>query len=333
MEKGHGGGGKPPPSTEKSSHSRRSSTSKLRRIGDYEGCVRIGSGSFASVWKGFHKDDHHVVAIKSFKRENFVNDPKKKDHLEMEISTMKKMKHPNIVNLFETHHTQRHIYLIMELCEGDDLAKFIQRHGAMTEPIAKHFLKQLALGLEYLRAHNIVHRDLKPQNLLLKENSPTSVLKIADFGFARYMTQTSMAATLCGSPLYMAPEILGHERYTAKADLWSVGTILYEMMVGKPPFTAVNAVHLHKVLMKTDVSFPHGVEISDECKDLILRLLKRKANERIDYDEFFAHPFVNVKKEVDLSRTQLLQEAARETPSSNASSNVSSNSSSNSSNP
>jgi serine/threonine-protein kinase ULK/ATG1 len=135
------------------------------------------------------------------------------------------------------------------------------------------------------------------------------VLKIADFGFARSLDSTSLAETLCGSPLYMAPEILRYEKYDAKADLWSVGAVLYEMSVGKPPFRAQNHVELlRKIEKKTRIRFPDelhaagstqatdklsdGDVISEQLKDLIRRLLKRNPVERISFEEFFMHESV-----------------------------------------
>lgn len=222
----------------------------------------------------------------------------------------------------------------MEFCELGDLSYFIKkrdtlsRHdttrdmirkypnpaaGGLNEVIVRHFLKQLASALDFLREGNFIHRDVKPQNLLLDpsplfyakakpgavaedklqapaagiESLPT--LKIADFGFARSLPSTSLAETLCGSPLYMAPEILRYEKYDAKADLWSVGTVLYEMMVGKPPFRASNHVELLRKIERGEdrIKFPEEVVLSDSMKKLIRGLLKRNPVERISFGEFF----------------------------------------------
>jgi serine/threonine-protein kinase ULK/ATG1 len=108
------------------------------------------------------------------------------------------------------------IYLVLEYCAGGDLAAYIQRYGKVSEGTARHFMQQLGAGLQVLRNNNLIHRDLKPQNLLLSTNDSTAVLKIADFGFARLLQPQGMAETLCGSPLYMAPEILQSKKYDAK---------------------------------------------------------------------------------------------------------------------
>ncbi|PWY85973.1 Pkinase-domain-containing protein [Aspergillus heteromorphus CBS 117.55] len=190
------------------------------------------------------------------------------------------------------------------------------RGGALNEVVVRHFLKQLSSALKFLRDRNLIHRDIKPQNLLLCPSpssyrsgmaqvvpfkgsedsfSPTTgleslpMLKIADFGFARSLPATSLAETLCGSPLYMAPEILRYEKYDAKADLWSVGTVLYEMVVGKPPFRATNHVELLRKIEKGEdrIRFPEENPASDAVKALIRALLKRNPVERMNFADFF----------------------------------------------
>ena len=195
-----------------------------------------------------------------------------------------------------------------------------QPGGGLHEVIVRHFLQQLSSALEFLRARNFIHRDVKPQNLLLnpspmylaKDQNETifsasqdslvpvagvaslPMLKIADFGFARSLPSTSLAETLCGSPLYMAPEILRYEKYDAKADLWSVGTVLYEMVVGRPPFRASNHVELLRRIERGEdrISFPDGLLLSEELKKLIRGLLKRNPVERIAFKDFFNHPVI-----------------------------------------
>ncbi|RQM27705.1 hypothetical protein B5M09_008031 [Aphanomyces astaci] len=203
-------------------------------VGDYVVTARIGSGSFAIVYKGYHKVTNVPVAVKAINKTKL--NPKLLENLESEISIMRQINHPNIVKLYDIKKTDKHIYLMLEYCDGGDLQHFIKKqpNGVVTEATARHFLRELADGLHVLWSLNLIHRDLKPQNLLLTEPSATSSLKIADFGFARHLESTSLAETLCGSPLYMAPEILQFQKYDNKADLWSVGTILYEMVLPYP---------------------------------------------------------------------------------------------------
>ena len=276
------------------------------------------------------------MAIKSVDM-NKLN-KKLKENLYSEIHILKRLHHPHIVALIDCQETTAHIHLVMEFCQLGDLSYFIKkrdtlsRHeatadmirkypnppaGGLNEVVVRHFLKQLASALQFLREGNFIHRDVKPQNLLLDpsplfyakakpetvpyaahekslipvagvESLPT--LKIADFGFARSLPSTSLAETLCGSPLYMAPEILRYEKYDAKADLWSVGTVLYEMMVGKPPFRASNHVELLRKIERGDdrIKFPEETMLSDSLKRLIRRLLRRNPVERISFADFFS---------------------------------------------
>merc|ERR1719421_334464 len=160
------------------------------------------------------------------------------------------------MRLHEVQTTERHVYLILEYCPGGDLMMVIKKQGAQTEEQTRTYLVQLAHGLHHLRLRNLIHRDLKPQNLLLSAAGPHGVLKIGDFGFARYMEQQDLAETLCGSPLYMAPEILRFHKYDAKADLWSVGAILFELLTSKPPYSGSNHVQLLKNIESREPKLP-----------------------------------------------------------------------------
>ncbi|WVQ66178.1 uncharacterized protein L199_004357 [Kwoniella botswanensis] len=185
--------------------------------------------------------------------------------------------------------------------------------GGLDEKVTRSFLGQLAQAIKFLRAQDLMHRDIKPQNLLMQpateaevaEGHPYGipVLKVADFGFARILPAAAMAETLCGSPLYMAPEILRYEKYDATADLWSVGAVLFEMSVGRPPFRANNHVELLKRIERGEdrIKFPDEappsdkkdsgpppIPVSPDIKSLIRALLKRKPADRIGFEEFFS---------------------------------------------
>ncbi|KAG0177747.1 Serine/threonine-protein kinase [Apophysomyces sp. BC1021] len=196
----------------------------------------------------------------------------------------------------------------MEYCSLGDLAHYMKRKrigskipsAGLREKVVRDFLKQLASALKFLRSQNLVHRDIKPQNLLLvppKDNATDAIpiLKVADFGFARVLPSASLADTLCGSPLYMGPEVLSCQKYDAKADLWSVGTVLYEMITGQPPFQAQNLLELLQRIEESNdrISFPlDNPMISSTLKDLIRKLLKKDPSERISFKAFFMHPAV-----------------------------------------
>lgn len=267
---------------------------------------------------------------------------KLKANLYCEIEILKGLHHPHIVALIDCRETNAHINLMMEYCELGDLSLMIKqkyqlednpmlidvarkypstREAGLNEVVVRHFLKQLASAMEFLRSRGFIHRDVKPQNLLLlpspddmakrkgvpevmaasKDSAVPVVginslpmLKLADFGFARSLPSTSLAETLCGSPLYMAPEILRYEKYDHRVDLWSIGTVLYELISGRPPFKASNHVELLRKIEQNEdlIRFSSKVAISREMKDIIRGLLKKKPDDRITFPQFFGHPAV-----------------------------------------
>ncbi|XP_023220462.1 serine/threonine-protein kinase ULK2-like [Centruroides sculpturatus] len=189
----------------------------------------------------------------------------------------------------------------MEYCNGGDLADYLHAKGTLSEDTICLFLKQLAGAMKALNAKGIVHRDLKPQNILLcYSGKPSSLpsditLKIADFGFARFLQDGVMAATLCGSPMYMAPEVIMSLQYDAKADLWSIGTIVFQCLTGKAPFQAQTPQALKQFYEKNSNLVPRiPAGTSSSLTDLLLRLLKRNAKDRMEFDEFFNHPFLKL---------------------------------------
>ncbi|TFK32395.1 other/ULK/ULK protein kinase [Crucibulum laeve] len=326
--------GVPPTTRTTSSHFANSRQIEDEEVRPYVITGDLGKGSFATVYKGYHEasctfETHKEVAIKTVKRDNLS--AKLFDNLQSEIQILKSLSHRHITRLIDIVRAERHIYLIMEFCAGGDLTNYIKkrgrvegleyapspgaalqyyphpRSGGLDEIVVRSFLRQLARALKFLRHRNLIHRDIKPQNLLLNPASPEElarghplgvpILKVADFGFARSLPNAMMAETLCGSPLYMAPEILRYEKYDAKADLWSVGAVLYEMSVGRPPFRAQNHIELlRKIDSVKGVKFPDedpargnsDAPVPSDIKELIRALLKRHPIERADFNAFFA---------------------------------------------
>lgn len=222
----------------------------MEDVGDYQYNPKelIGHGAFAVVFRGRNRTKtEQTVAIKSITKKNLA---KSQNLLEKEIKILKELtalQHENVVALLDCKETTNHVFLVMEYCNGGDLADYLQAMGTLSEDTIRLFLKQIAAAMKALHAKGVVHRDLKPQNILLcykseraKSNkSPNDIiLKIADFGFARFLNEGVMAATLCGSPMYMAPEVIMSLAYDAKSDLWSIGTIVYQCHTGKAPFQA-----------------------------------------------------------------------------------------------
>ncbi|RXH94335.1 hypothetical protein DVH24_024019 [Malus domestica] len=184
------------------------------------------------------------------------------------------------------------VFMVLEFCDGGNLAAYIRRHGRVEEHIAKRFMQQLGAALKILHSHHIIHRDLKPENILLSGTQDDVVLKVADFGLSRSLHPGDYAETVCGSPLYMAPEVLQFERYDGKVDMWSVGVILFELLNGRPPFPGRTNVQVLKTIKSsTYLPFDQVIlsRLHPDSVDMCSKLLSRNPVKRLSFSEFYSH--------------------------------------------
>ncbi|XP_050208370.1 serine/threonine-protein kinase ATG1t isoform X3 [Mercurialis annua] len=227
-----------------------SSLDNCKITGNYILKSKLGAGasSLSSVWKSEHRVTGEEVAVKQV----FVSKLNRhlKNCLECEINFLSSVNNPNIIRLLDVFQAEDSIFLVFEYCKGGSLAAYIQNHGRVHEGIARRLMQQLGAGLKILHCHHIVHRDLKPENILLSTQEADMVLKIADFGLSRVVQPGKYAETVCGSPLYMAPEVLQFQGYDDKVDMWSVGAILFELLNGSPPFHVATE---HQLMCKPSI--------------------------------------------------------------------------------
>jgi serine/threonine protein kinase len=246
----------------------------------------IGRGSFSRVYLGIDHQTQIPVAIKKIDLGSFPANTVNK--LTQELTIVQLLDHPHIVKTYAVEIRDLDVFIVMEYCSGGDYTKLLANKGdPMKEAKVRYYFRQLMEGLKYLRSRQILHRDLKPANLLLTDDNRT--LKITDFGFARDLPDNVMTETLCGSPLYMAPEIFLSSTYSTKADLWSLGVILYQSLYGRPPFNSKNQVELVHDLRNGGITYPKNVHVSPACLDLLYGLLQKDPYVRISWSEFFYH--------------------------------------------
>ncbi|XP_043346262.1 serine/threonine-protein kinase ULK3 isoform X3 [Cervus elaphus] len=252
---------------------------------------RLGSGTYATVYKAYaKKDTREVVAIKCVAKKSL--NKASVENLLTEIEILKGIRHPHIVQLKDFQWDSDNIYLIMEFCAGGDLSRFIHTRRILPEKVARVFMQH---ALQFLHERNISHLDLKPQNILLSSLEKPH-LKLADFGFAQHMSPRDEKHVLRGSPLYMAPEMVCQRQYDARVDLWSVGVILYEALFGQPPFASRSFSELEeKIRSNRVIELPLRPQLSQDCRDLLQRLLERDPSRRISFQDFFAHPWVDLE--------------------------------------
>jgi serine/threonine protein kinase len=260
---------------------------KTRIISDYKIQERLGSGSFASVYKAIHQPTMVTVAIKMINKTE-VDTIQKKTALLEEVEILKSLHFPLIADFFDFFETNDCYNLVIEYLPNGTLHDLISKKKKLEEIEAKRLFLQLISVLDYLQNEKqIVHRDLKSKNIMLDKNYN---IRVIDFGFSkRFQTENSLFSTLCGSPESVAPEITLGKPYNMKCDIWSAGTIMYEMIYGNVPFSDENQKVLFDKIQKSEPNY-HG--ISTDFTNLIQDLLKKKPEDRISLSSIKNHPYL-----------------------------------------
>lgn len=246
--------------------------------GKYELGRLLGHGTFAKVYHAKNLHTGKNVAMKIVGKEKVIK-VGMMEQVKREIAVMKMVRHPNIVELYEVMASKTKIYFAMELVRGGELFSKISK-GRLDEESARHYFKQLISAIDFCHSRGVYHRDLKPENLLLDENGD---LKVTDFGlsaFTDHIRQDGLLHTTCGTPAYVAPEIISKKGYDgAKADIWSCGVILYVLLAGFLPFQDDNIMAMYRKIYRGDFKCPPW--FSPESRRLITRLLDPSPGTRI----------------------------------------------------
>lgn len=258
-------------------------TGTRMRVGKYEIGKTLGEGSFAKVKFARNVETGDNVAIKVLDKDQVLRH-KMVEQIKNEISTMKLIKHPNVVKLYEVMASKMKIYIVLEFVDGGELFDKIVNHGRLREDEARRYFQQLINAVDYCHSRGVYHRDLKPENLLLDS---FGVLKVSDFGlsaFSRQIREDGLLHTACGTPNYVAPEVLNSKGYNGTAaDIWSCGVILFVLMAGYLPFDESNLMALYRKINKADFSCPSW--FSSSAKKLIKRILDPNPCSRITIPE------------------------------------------------
>ncbi|XP_034719271.1 calcium/calmodulin-dependent protein kinase type 1D isoform X2 [Etheostoma cragini] len=218
----------------------------------------------------------------------------KESSIENEIAVLRKIKHENIVALEDIHESPDHLYLIMQLVSGGELFDRIVEKGFYTEKDASTLIRQVLDAVNYLHKMGIVHRDLKPENLLYFNPQDESKIMISDFGLSKMEGSGDVMSTACGTPGYVAPEVLAQKPYSKAVDCWSIGVIAYILLCGYPPFYDENDSKLFEQILKADYEFdaPYWDDISDSAKDFIGSLMEKDPAKRFTCDQALRHPWI-----------------------------------------
>ncbi|XP_052818818.1 aurora kinase A-A-like [Mya arenaria] len=286
--------GKPQPPASRPEHQPMSAGGSQQGLGqerkrwcldDFEIGKPLGKGKFGSVYLAREKSSKYVVAIKVL----FKTQLKKsgvEHQLRREIEIQSHLRHENILRLFGYFHDNSRVYLILEYAPKGELYKELQRVKRFDEKIAAKYISQLASALKYCHSKKVIHRDIKPENLLL---GMTANLKIADFGWSVH-APSSRRTTLCGTLDYLPPEMIEGSYHDETVDLWSLGVLCYELLVGKPPFETESNTETYRKITKVDVRYPSYM--SEGARDLIGKLLKHNPKERLPLEQVLVHPWI-----------------------------------------
>ncbi|XP_075484106.1 CBL-interacting protein kinase 32-like isoform X2 [Primulina tabacum] len=254
-----------------------------RRIGKYEIGRTIGEGTFAKVKFAKDSETGQPVAMKILDKDKVLRH-KMAEQIRREIATMKLIKHPNVVRLYEIMASKTKIFIVMEFVTGGELFDNIVNHGRMQEDDARKFFQQLINTVDYCHSRGVFHRDLKPENLLMDD---AGNLKVSDFGLSALshtVRDDGLLHTTCGTPNYVAPEVLNDRGYDgATADLWSCGVILFVLLAGYLPFDDANLMNLYSKISSANFTCPSWFSFG--AMKLIARILEPNPMKRITIPE------------------------------------------------
>jgi len=262
----------------------------------------IASGSFATVKHCTRKSDKTEFAVKIIDKKSLTG--RELVGLKDEIHILKSMEFPHIITLVDVFDDGRKVKMVLELCEGGNLFDLIlkspNRH--FQESQCAEITCIIARSLKYLHDHYVVHRDLKPENILFTK---AGILKIIDFGLAHYLKlppSLHIMHTCCGTPHYVAPEVLSSNQYSHEIDYWSLGVILYIMLSGYQPFQSQSIHEMYRMIIRGEYKFhsPHWDNISENAKDLVRKLMCVDYKKRYTVEQIIKHKWI--QKHVDLKK-------------------------------
>ncbi|KAI9142864.1 kinase-like domain-containing protein [Paraphysoderma sedebokerense] len=246
--------------------------SRKHRLTDFQIMQTLGTGSFGRVHLVRLKSNGKYFAMKVLKKVEVVRH-KQVEHTLNEKSILEQIEHPFLVNLFCTFQDSGNLYMVMEYISGGELFSYLRRSQRFSNNVAKFYAAEVVLAFEYLHSKDVIYRDLKPENLLIDS---TGHIKITDFGFAKHVPDVTW--TLCGTPDYLAPEIIQSKGYGKAVDWYALGVLIFEMLAGYPPFYDEDHVKMYEKILQGKIKWPSHFDPA--AKDLLKRLLTSDLSKR-----------------------------------------------------
>ncbi|GAA6063026.1 hypothetical protein JCM10212_001805 [Sporobolomyces blumeae] len=273
------------------------SQSASKVFSEYEVREQIGKGSFASVRKGVRRRDGTMVAIKIIQKARFANNPKTLEMFSREIEIIQQLDHQYCVKCYDWYEDEARLWIVLEYVDGGDLLDYTMKKKGLSERETREIAAMVCQAVAYLHSRGITHRDLKPENLLLTKGAKP-VCKVTDFGLAKMVTDQTMLKTMCGTPTYLAPEVILNPNpsagYSPLVDAWSIGVVLFSLLTCQTPFDESESTPLPQRMRERQVDFEflRGEGLSEVCLDFLRRLLVSDPRKRMSCAEALAHPWI-----------------------------------------
>jgi len=262
---------------------------KTISVVDFDLLSVIGKGSFGKVLQVRKKDSGRIYAMKVLNKKNILEN-RELEHTKTEKSILQKLAHPFLVNLIYSFHTSDKLYFVMDFINGGELFYHLQKEQKFTPDRVRFYCAEIVLGIEYLHNSGVIYRDLKPENILLTDEGH---IILTDFGISKEGLEADDArtATFCGTPEYLAPEVLQGKGYTKAIDWWSFGTLMFEMLTGLPPFYSQDVQQMYFKIMHAKLEFPDTLD-QDHTRSILNGLLERDPSKRLADAKFIKrHPY------------------------------------------
>jgi aurora kinase, other len=254
-------------------------------LADFDIGKPLGRGKFGNVYLARDKKNGYICALKVMFKSQLAK-ANVEYQLRREIEIQSHLRHPNILRLYAYFYDEKRVYLILEYAAGGELYKQLQKSGTFTNEETSHYISSLAAALDYCHSKHVIHRDIKPENLLIGIDGE---IKIADFGWSVH-TPNSRRKTLCGTLDYLPPEMVEGKEHDFTVDIWSLGVLAYEFLVGRPPFEMPDDQETYKKISNVDITYPEGID--PDAQDLISKLLVKIPHDRLPLKDVAKHPFI-----------------------------------------
>ena len=260
------------------------------KITDFDIIKELGSGSFGNVYLVKHKVTNAEYAIKAIDKRNKTNQ-EEKPYFRREVEVMYKVHHKNVVKLFGHFEDNNYCYFIMEYISKGNVYNLLptDKKKRLSTKVCSFIIRDIISAVYFLHHMHppIIHRDIKPENVLLGDNL---VAKLTDFGWSNYMRDDEKRTTVCGTPIYLAPEIMEEKEHDEAVDLWCIGVLLFELVTATPPFLGNDLDTLKENVLKLKINWPKDINV--DAKNLIMKILKLDPKQRLPLEEMIKHPFI-----------------------------------------